>query len=438
MERVILHSDLNCFYASVEMVLDPSLKGKALAVCGSVEDRHGIVLAKSEPAKRSGVKTGMTASEAKALCPGLVLVEPKFHRYAQFSEMVRKIYLEYTDLVEPFGMDECWLDVTGSQGLFGRGEVIAETIRERIKQELGLTVSIGVSFNKIFAKLGSDMKKPDAVTVITEENFREKVWKLPVGDLLYVGPATKRKLELVGVTTIGQLAAYPRENLVYKLGVNGGMIHDFACGLDRSAVRPCDLELPVYSFSHGTTLTADLHSPDEVWRVILYLCADLSRRLYAHGSYAEGIQLTVKSNDLNVRQFQRPLTATRSQLELAQGAFSLLGGYSWQRPIRAVTVGAIKLSSENSPRQIGLFDSFAPDAAAAESVTAGKGGGRAGKATDAERSFDYRLRREKLEETVISLEERFGHHTVKPAALLSLDKLPRVKNETVLPGMMFR
>lgn len=431
MERVILHSDLNCFYASVEMVLDPSLRGKPIAVCGSVEDRHGIVLAKSEPAKRSGVQTGMTASEAQAICPGLVLVPPKFDRYAQFSEMVRRIYLDYTDLVEPFGMDECWLDVSGSQSLFGSGEVIAETIRARIKYELGLTVSIGVSFNKVFAKLGSDMKKPDAVTVITRENFREKVWGLPVGELLYVGPATRRKLELVGVTTIGQLAAYPRENLIYKLGVNGGMIHDFAAGLDHSAVRPCDLALPVYSFSHGTTLTEDLHTPDEVWRVILYLCADLSRRLYDHGSYAEGIQLTVKSNDLNIRQFQRPITATRSQLELAQGAFSLMRSYSWNRPIRAVTVGAMKLRSENAPRQIGLFDAFAFEAD-------GEPGGASASNEPCERSFDYRLRREKLEETVIGLEKRFGNHAVKPAALLALSKLPRVKNETVLPGMMYR
>ncbi len=183
--RAILHSDLNCFYASVEMMLDPSLRGKAVAVCGSTENRHGIVLAKSQLAKQAGVKTGMANWEAREACPGLIVVPPQYDQYLKYSALTREIYYRYTDLVEPYGMDECWIDVTGSQRAYGTAMEIAEEIRKATREELGLTVSIGVSFNKIFAKLGSDMKKPDAITEITPENFREKVWPLPASDLLY-------------------------------------------------------------------------------------------------------------------------------------------------------------------------------------------------------------------------------------------------------------
>lgn len=176
-DRAILHSDINAFYASVEMMLDPSLRGKAVAVCGSTEDRHGIVLAKSELAKKAGVKTGMVSWQARQLCPGLVIVPPQYDQYLKYSKLVHEIYYRYTDLVEPFGMDECWLDVTGS-GIYGNAEDIAAEIRQATKEELGLTVSIGISFSKVFAKLGSDMKKPDAVTEIRREDFREKIWPL--------------------------------------------------------------------------------------------------------------------------------------------------------------------------------------------------------------------------------------------------------------------
>ena len=205
MPRIIFHSDLNCFYASVEMMLDPSLRGKAVAVCGATEDRHGIVLAKSEKAKKAGVKTGMVNWEAQRLCKDLILVPPQYDQYLKYSALTRSIYQRYTDLVEPYGMDECWLDVTGnSSGL--RPTELADEIRRTVKDELGLTVSIGVSYNKVFAKLGSDMKKPDAITEITEDDFKEKVWPLPASDLLYVGRATTAKLERYGVHTIGDIS----------------------------------------------------------------------------------------------------------------------------------------------------------------------------------------------------------------------------------------
>ena len=232
-KKFILHSDANCFYASVEMLLNPDLRGKAVAVCGSTEERHGIVLAKSELAKKAGVKTGQANWEARQACPGLITVPPQYDQYCKFSKLLRNIYLRYTDLVEPYGMDECWLDVTGN-GVMGDGVKIAEEIRQTVKEELGLTVSIGVSFNKIFAKLGSDMKKPDAITVLPQDDWKDRIWPLPVSDLLFVGRATTRKLLSKNIKTIGELAQTKPEYLISWFGKNGIMLwHDFmmACGI---------------------------------------------------------------------------------------------------------------------------------------------------------------------------------------------------------------
>lgn len=238
MDRVILHSDMNSFYASVEIMLNPELRNKPVAVGGSTEERHGIILTKNQIAKKYGIKTGMVNWEAKLLCPDLVIITPHYEQYIKYSKMAREIYSRYTDKIEPFGMDECWLDMTESTELFGNGFDIANNIRKTIKSELGLTVSIGVSFNKIFAKLGSDMKKPDAITVINRENYKDKVWNLPVEDLFYVGPATKRKLNSIGVQTIGNLAKFPVNILKDKLGKNGIMLSAYANGADTSPVMP--------------------------------------------------------------------------------------------------------------------------------------------------------------------------------------------------------
>lgn len=234
--RTILHSDMNSFYASVEMMLDPSLKGKAVAVCGSVGDRHGIVLAKSELAKKAGVKTGMVCWEARQRCPSPVVVPPQYDEYIKYSRLAHEIYYRYTDMVEPFGMDECWLDVTVSRYQCGDGMDIAEQIHTATREELGLTVSVGVSFNKIFAKLGSGMKKPDAVTEITPENFKEKVWPLPASDMIYVGKATEAKLANYGIHTIGQVAETPPELLRNWFGVNGLALWRYDNGTDQSRV----------------------------------------------------------------------------------------------------------------------------------------------------------------------------------------------------------
>lgn len=410
-DRVILHSDLNSYYASVEMLLNPSLRGRAVAVCGSTESRHGIVLAKSEAAKRAGVKTGMVNWEARQLCPDLIVVPPQYDQYLKFSRLTRDIYSRYTDLVEPYGMDECWLDVTGSQALYGDGPAIADEIRRTVRSELGLTVSVGVSFNKIFAKLGSDLKKPDAVTVIPRESFREIVWPLPVGDLLYVGPATRSKLARYGIRTIGDLAGCTPEFLRMLLGVNGLTLLSYARGTDCSRVARKDFVSPVKSIGHGITCVADLANEEEVWPVLLELSQDIGHRLRVHQLRATGVQIAVRDNDLCFRQYQGPLgQASRSPRDIAERARELLREhYGWNRAIRAVTVRAISLVPENTPQQLDLF-------------------------TDPIRTE----RRDRLETAVEDLRRRFGNKIIYPAVLMGDLKMPHDGRETVrMPGMMY-
>ncbi|MHC1695649.1 MAG: DNA polymerase IV [Eubacteriales bacterium] len=411
-ERVILHSDLNAFYASVEMMLDPSLKGKAVAVCGSTEDRHGIVLAKSELAKKAGVKTGMVTWEAKQKCRELIVLPPSYEKYLLVSEKVRQIYYRYTDQVEPFGMDECWLDVTGSVGILGEGEAIADKIRKNIREELGLTVSIGVSFNKIFAKLGSDMKKPDAVTVITKDNFKDKVWSLPATDLLYVGAATGKKLFLYQIYTIGDIAKSTPEFMQRRLGKNGTQLWVFANGQDESRVMYTDFTSPVKSIGHGTTCTSDLKNNAEVWRVMLELSQDVGHRLRLHGLSATGVQITIKDNTLFSKQFQTRLrTSTQSPLEIARFSFELFKeNYMWYNKIRALTVRAITLIPDSTPQQLDLFD----DAVKRE-------------------------KRDKIDMAVENIRRRFGDTSIRSAVLLGDLKMSgQGASEIIMPGVMYR
>ena len=290
-DRAILHIDMNNFYASVECMMNPDLKPHPIAVCGSQEDRHGIVLAKNYKAKAFGVSTGEAIWQAKQKCPNLVIVPPHYEQYMRFSKLAREIYGRYTDLIEPFGMDEVWADVTGCQRYIGTPLHIAEKIKETIKYELGLTVSIGVSFNKIFAKLGSDMKKPDAVTVIPKESFKEIVWELPASDMLGIGRATERKLSSVGIYTIGQIAQFPVDFFQRRLGKCGIDIWRFANGLDNSQVTVRDIEAPDKTVGHGMTAVQDLENPAEVWKFMLELCQDIGHRLFVFNKKATGIQL---------------------------------------------------------------------------------------------------------------------------------------------------
>lgn len=357
--RAILHSDLNAFYASVEQMLDPALRGKAVAVCGSTETRHGIVLAKSEPAKRSGVKTGMANWEAQRCCPGLIIVPPHYDQYVRFSALTHEIYSRYTDLIEPLGMDECWLDVTGSTVL-GSPLSIAEEIRKATKEELGLSVSIGISFTKIFAKLGSDMKKPDAITCITEDNYKERVWPLSASALFGVGPATTRKLAARGVTTIGGIAHCDPSVLKAWLGVNGLKLWEYANGLDCARVAPDGYVPPIKSISHGITCMDDLLHNAEVKSVLLTLAPRVSKQLRKAGLQATGVQLSVRDNGLYTQEFQCKLPyPTQSWKEMVDQAMKLfMARYSWHKPIRAVSIRAIDLICEKQPFQLDLFDDY--------------------------------------------------------------------------------
>lgn len=290
-KRVIIHSDINNCYASIERQLNPSLVGKPIAVCGAAEERHGIVLAKSYEAKAFGVQTGEAIWQAKNKCHNLIIVSPHYDKYVQYSRLAHEIYKKYTPLIEPYGLDECWLDVSGSVELFESGEEIAAEIHRRFKEELGLTVSCGVASNKIFAKLGSDMKKPDATTVIPEEGFQELVWPLPVSDLWGVGRQTTKKLDSYCINTIGALAKTNLQFLQERFGVVGTQLWLYANGRDTSRVARYGYIAPIKSIGHGATTAKDMESDEEVWRTILDLTQEIGYKLKKNHLAARGIQL---------------------------------------------------------------------------------------------------------------------------------------------------
>ena len=406
-DRAILHIDMNNFYASVECMMNPDLKPHPIAVCGSQEDRHGIVLAKNYKAKAFGVSTGEAIWQAKQKCPNLVIVPPHYEQYMRFSKLAKEIYGRYTDLIEPFGMDEVWADVTGCQQFIGTPLHIAEKIKETIKYELGLTVSIGVSFNKIFAKLGSDMKKPDAVTVIPKESFKEIVWELPVSDMLGIGRATEKKLSSVGIYTIGQIAQFPVDFFQRRLGKCGVDIWRFANGLDTSPVTVRDIEAPDKTVGHGMTAIQDLENPAEVWKFILELCQDIGHRLFVFNKKATGIAIAIRDKNLFTKQWQCGLpVSTQSPSVIAKEAFSLFTrSYDWPHPIRSITVRAINLTSLDTPCQLDLFS---------DPVKVAKA--------------------ESLDKTIESLRYRFGKKIIRNACLLNNPKMsPHDNPDIIMP-----
>ena len=359
MDRIILHCDLNCFYASVELLKYPDLRDVPVAVCGDPSSRHGIILAKNEPAKAFGIKTAETIWQAKKKCPDLVLLSPHHDLYRQYSEKVNAIYDEYTDLVEPFGIDESWLDVTHSLHLFGGdAKALADTLRARMKRELGLTLSVGVSFNKVFAKLGSDYKKPDATTVISRENWREIVRPLPVGDLLFVGGAAQKLLRQYGIATIGQLADCKAEMLETLMGKMGLQLHEYANGLDAEPVRSRRDAEPVKSVGNGTTFPQNLTTREQVVSGIAMLADSVATRLRHHGLYACGVQVTLRDPEFKDRSRQKQLSApTHLIRDLTDAALELVWEL-WKppAPIRALTVTAIHPVPEGEAyEQVDLF-----------------------------------------------------------------------------------
>jgi len=361
MDRVILHCDLNCFYASVELLSHPELRDVPVAVCGDPTSRHGIILAKNEPAKRFGVQTAETIWQAKKKCPDLVLLPPHHGLYREYSQKVNAIYDEYTDLVEPFGIDESWLDVTHTLHLFGGdARALADTLRRRVRDELGLTLSIGVSFNKVFAKLGSDYKKPDATTVISRENWQELIWPLPVGDLLYVGGAARKLLRQYGIATIGQLAACKADMLETLMGKMGMQLHEFANGLDTAPVRSRYDAEPVKSVGNGTTFPQNLTTREQVQAGIAMLSDSVASRLRHEGLYATGVHVTVRDPAFHDRSRQKRLSApTHLIRDITDTAIELVEElWTPPTPIRALTVTAIYLVAEQDAyEQVDLFTS---------------------------------------------------------------------------------
>ena len=386
MDRVILHSDMNNCYASIELLHRPELRGKPLAVGGDPEARHGIVLAKDQLAKKAGVKTGMALWQARQVCPEIVFVPPRMDLYLRFSRLAHEIYGEYTDQQEAFGVDESWLDVTGSCSIKGDGMTIAEEIRQRIKRELGITVSIGVSWNKIFAKLGSDYKKPDAITRFGRDNYKELVYPLPASDLLYVGSKTEAKLARYGIRTIGQLAAADPTFLHSILGKMGYVLSAFARGEDRTPVNRENAEAPIKSIGNSTTTPRDLVNETDVSIIVHLLAESVSARLRENNFLCNVVEISVRDNGLESFTRQKKVTVpTDITKEIADSAMELFRfHYNWRKPIRSLGVRASSLSPANTPWQISMF-------------------------TDPE----YRERQQRMDKAVDEIRRRFGFYSIQ-------------------------
>ena len=366
-DRDVLHSDINCCYAQIECQARPELRGKPVVVGGDEEARHGIVLAKNLIAKRAGVKTAMALWEARKACPGLVVVPPDYRLYMDVSRRAREIYYDYTDHVEPFGPDEAWLDVTGTRRCLGLSPAeIAREVSERMVAELGISVSVGVSWNKIFAKFGSDYKKPDAVTVITRENYREVVWQAPVRDLLYVGPATERKLHSSGIDTIGQLACASDELLRNRLGKMGFVLRGFARGQDATEVKPYDRDAAdvmreIKSYGNGLTAPRDICDPQSAKAYVWMLAESVAQRMREGRARARTVSVGARAaDDLCTRSRQCKLpVATDVTLEVARAAWGLLRELEpldASHPLRGIHVRASDLEPADADLQASLFD----------------------------------------------------------------------------------
>ena len=357
MDRVILHSDMNCFYASVEMLHHPEFGDRPLAVGGDPLARHGIVLTANYPAKRRGVKTGMALWQARKACPELIFVPPRMDLYLRFSKLAHSIYKDYSDMIEPFGIDESWIDITSSVSALGDGPHIADKISKRIKHELGLTVSIGISYNKIFAKFGSDYKKPDAITHITRDNYKDIVWRSPVGDLLYVGRATERKLRSVGIRTIGDLAIASPDYLKGMLGKMGLILWIFANGEDQTPVSEDKEVSPIKSIGNSTTTPRDLTCDDDVSTVLYLLSESVASRLRDNHFVGRNVGISVRDNGLFWFSIQKKIDIpTNISEEIYRYALEIFkANYTWRQPIRSIGVRVSDLILDEYCYQLSLF-----------------------------------------------------------------------------------
>lgn len=391
MDRIVFHSDCNAFYASVECLYRTELRKEAVAVAGDPQLRHGIILTKNEKAKKAGVITGETIQQAKSKCPNLIVVPPNYPLYLRFSHLTREIYREYTDRIEPYGLDEAWLDLSQSVTSFTQGISLANLIRKRILKELGITVSIGVSYNKVYAKLGSDYKKPNAVTSISKENHKQIVYPLPAAELLYVGRATREKLRRHAIYTIGDIANCEEERMIHYLGKNGQLLRTFARGEDTSSVALLNHFDPLKSIGNSTTTPHDLHSIEEVRMTLCILCESVAARLRENGLVCRVIHLHVRDCALSAfeKQSTLPFPSNLSS-ELQTVALRLFSdSYIWQRPIRSLGVSVTTLLPEKQPLQLSLFT-----------------------------REEERSRKENAERAVDEIRRRFGQHSLQKALLL--------------------
>ncbi len=390
--RIILHSDLNNCYASIESIAHPEYKKIPLAVGGDPEKRHGIILAKNEIAKKYGIKTGEALWQAQKKCPSLKILPPDFPLYQRYCSLAKKLYAEYTDLVESFGPDEAWLDVTGSTTLFGSGKTIAEEIRRRMKAELGLTVSIGVSYNKVFAKFGSDYKKPDAVTVITPDNFREIVWPAPAGELLFAGRSTVNTLNRRGIFTIGDIAEAGKENMIRALGKNGEKLYFYAMGMDTSPVMHNEASFPIKTIGNSSTPPRDMKTPEDA-KIMLYILSEsVSKRLRDNCLQCSGVQLHLRSTSLLTKERQKkiPYPTNLSEIICREALELLKLSWDFNEPLRSIGVRAIDLSSDKTPRQFSMWTD--------ESLM---------------------VKKERLELTVEKIREKYGKESIVRSVILT-------------------
>ncbi len=413
-ERVILHSDLNSFYASVECLYNPAIRDKPVAVGGDPEARHGIILTANIVAKRGfGIKAGQAIWQAKQKCPELIVLPPNYSRYIRFSKLAREIYRYYTDLIESFGIDEAWMDATESTKLFGSGETIANEIRQKIREELGITASIGVSYNKIFAKIGSDIRKPDATTVITEDNFKQLVWSLPVKDLLYVGTSTFRKLANIGLVTIGDLANSPVGFLKNMLGKWGEYLWTFANGYDTSPVLKLDHVGTIKGIGNSMTTPRDLETNEDVKLMFYVLAESVAERLRRHNFKGGTVQIHIRDNELVSIERQAKLAVNSFvSREIAEKAFEIFeSSWKWEKPIRSIGVRATDLITADSCRQLSIFD-----------------------------DESRRVQMEKLEYSIDDIRRRFGHYSVQRGLLLTDSRLNSnpIEENVIFPVSYFR
>ena len=389
LDRVILHADLNSFFASVECLNHPEWKTVPMAVAGDEEKRHGIILAKNEPAKKFGIKTAEPIWQAKKKCPGLITAAPHYGQYVNYSKAVKDVYQRYTDQVESFGLDESWLDVTGS--VSGGGKDFADFLRKTVRGETGLTISVGVSWNKIFAKLGSDLKKPDATTVISRQNYKKTVWPLPASDLLFVGRATNSVLEKYGVHTIGDIAALSPEFLQNILGKFGRELWTYANGLDVSPVARITDQEEIKSVGNSMTAAKDIPSAGEAKKIVFLLSESVSQRLRKHGLKCRNVQITLKDRNFHEIERQgRLVTPSCVTGEIAEKAMELLtGNYNFRIPLRLIGVRACGLTNSEEGEQLKWFD-------------------------DPEKHE----RMEKLEQSIDGIRDKFGKNAIRRAILI--------------------